>query len=299
MTEKSVLLSGASGMLGTALLQKFVKVGWHVTALYNNNPIAFQHELISPIKVDIQNKAELSTKLNGKLFDVFIHCAACTNLELCEQDLSVALSANVVGTKNLLDVIRRSDGVTTKTVYISSDAVYPDVGGSKLESLTACPSTIYGLTKLWGEQLISLYSPQSLIFRTTIIGPAANQFISWIIQHGNAQREIPLFTDVYFTPISVDNLSEIIYLAIVKNLADIYNAGATDSMSKAQFGKLVLTEANLPCKIKPTELSSLRSSVKRSHNMSLDSTALYDALQHPGFSIIDAVKSAVATLKRP
>ena len=182
-------------------------------------------------------------------------------MELCEQDLSVALSANVVGTKNLLDVIRRSDGVTTKIVYISSDAVYPDVPGFKSETLPASPSTTYGLTKLWGEQLIALLSPAALIFRTTIIGPDPKQFISWIIRHGHENREIPLFTDVSFTPIAVDQLSEIIYLSIMRNLSGKFNAGSTDAMSKAEFGQLVLTEAKLQGKIKPTELGSLRSSV--------------------------------------
>jgi dTDP-4-dehydrorhamnose reductase len=297
MTSKSVLLSGASGMLGSALLEKFVAQGWHVTALYRSHPVRISHSLISPIKLDIQNRSEVLGALSGRVFDAIVHCAASTNLEQCESDLPAAFLANVVGTKNLLDTIGAENSKTCKFVYISSDAVYPDIDGLKTEEVTPRPSSVYGLTKLWGEQVTSAYSQNSLILRTTIIGPDPGQFCSWIMNHAVEKMALPLFSDVWFSPISVGNLSEVICRSIEKNLSGVYNAGSLDLITKADFGKLFLSRAEKLCDLKLISLRSLPSKVRRNFNMSLDSGRIYRDLEIPGFTVLDSVGSVLRTMR--
>jgi dTDP-4-dehydrorhamnose reductase len=297
MSGKSILLSGASGMLGTALLENFVQLGWRVTALYRSHQVRVSHSLISPIKLDIQNRNEVLSALSGCVFDVIVHCAASTNLEQCEEDLPAALSANVVGTKNLLDTIGAENSKTCKFVYISSDAVYPDVDGPKTEDVPPRPSSVYGLTKLWGEQVTSAYAQDSLILRTTIIGPDQGQFCSWIMNHALEKKALSLFSDVWFSPISVGNLSDVICRSIDKNLIGIYNAGSLDAVSKADFGKLLLSESAKSCDLKLSSLRSLPSKVKRNFNMSLDSGRIYRDLQIQGFTVRDSIDSVLRTVR--
>ena len=294
MAPKSILLSGASGMLGTALLEKFIALGWRVTALHRSTPLKIAHDLISPVRVDIENRSEVMQALAGINFDVFIHCAAITNLELCETDFSSALAVNVVGTKNLLDLVTDGRNRQTKVIYISSDAVYPDVPGIKSEKLSPRPSSVYGLTKLWGEDVACMAEPEVLILRTTIVGPDPGQVCSWILKRATDSGSLPLFSDVLFTPINADNLSDIIYLSIVKNLSGIYNAGSVDVISKADFGKIVLAEAGLRCPIELTSLKSLKSEVRRSFNMSLNSMRLYRDLGVAGFKVRDSIIGVLA-----
>jgi dTDP-4-dehydrorhamnose reductase len=285
-------------MLGSALLEKFVAQGWYVTALRNKNEIKYSHELINPVRVNIENISELKEALAGRRFDAFIHCAASTNLELCESDFSAALAANVIGTKNLLEVVMATGGLGTKVVYISSDAVYPDVDGPKSEDIPPRPATIYGATKLWGENLTLMFAPDALILRTTIVGPDAGQFCSWILKHAAESRPVPLFSDVLFTPISCEHLSDVILAALAKNLAGIYNAGGAEVISKADFGQVVLSEAGIKCSVELTSLKSMKSRVKRSFNMSLNSSRFYRDLGIEGFKIRDTIRNVLKMSSR-
>ena len=71
-------------------------------------------------------------------------------------------------------------------------------------------------------------------------------------------------------------------------------AGSVDVISKADFGKIVLAEAGLRCPIELTSLKSLKSEVRRSFNMSLNSMRLYRDLGVAGFKVRDSIIGVLA-----
>ncbi len=272
MTQKAVLVTGASGMLGTEFVRVLSK-HYKVYALWNRCQVTVESANVTPIKVDLTDKDAVHAALEGVQCDEIVHCAALINLGVCEQDFEQALRVNVLATKNLIDILSLYSG-QARFIYISSDAVYPDCRGDKPESMPTQPSTAYGFTKKWSEDLVnSRWSSKSIVLRTTIVGPAPNQFFMWVLDKARRAEEIPLFDDVAFSPISTrDFVLKTHKMIQNEDIEGIYNLGGDQSITKSDFGQLILKAIESKCPIKLTSVKSMQSGVARSLNMSLDST---------------------------
>ena len=284
-----VFITGASGMLGSAVVETFAKKGWHVSAQFRSRSILTANEHTTTIQADLTDPSSIERLSQAGPFDLIVHCAAGTNLESCENEFASAIAQNCLATHHVVEIAKKSQNPSLKLIYISSDAVYPDIVEAKQESLAPNPATAYGLTKYWGEMLVHQRWPNSLVLRTTIVGSAPAQFCAWIVSQAIRQRPITLFSDVTFTPISVGHLSEVIFKSFQSNLQGTFNVGSTDRITKADFGRELLGSLELNGVIQPCSLNSLNSRVKRSFNMTLDSTKMYRALGSEGFSVKDSI----------
>jgi dTDP-4-dehydrorhamnose reductase len=124
----------------------------------------------------------------------------------------------------------------TTLVYISTDQVY-DGPGEHGEDVVA-PCNVYGLTKLWGEDLCRRL-PRHLVLRTNFFaigaGPAVG-LAAWLIDALGRQTPITVFDDVYFNPLYGKDLADILCSTIEAGLIGTYNVGASGGgMSKAEF----------------------------------------------------------------
>ena len=104
-----------------------------------------------------------------------IHAAAIPDLDACEADPDRALLVNVEGTRHVVEAARE---IGAAVVYISTDAV---LGGKKqtpyTESDPADPPSVYGRTKLLGEQIVGGL-PNHWIFRVSVLfGPGRANFV--------------------------------------------------------------------------------------------------------------------------
>ena len=145
-----VFLTGSSGILGTDIAGQLTQGG---------------HEILPFTSSDIRlgNYADVKKKMHDYKPDVVIHCAAMTNVDLCEDDKHAALLTNVVGSQNMAIA---ADKINAKIVYISSCGVY---GNGKTEPYNELddtnPLTYHHFTKLEGEKRVKEHNKQFLIVR--------------------------------------------------------------------------------------------------------------------------------------
>ena len=106
-----------------------------------------------------------------------------------------------------------------------------------------------------------------------------------------------LFHDVFFSPISVQELSIIIEKIIQKPIYGLYHCGSSDSISKYQFGKKMSEIFQLSdSKINKVSIDSLNLKAKRPKNMSLSNLKLLT--KYPNLKKYLLVNSQINLLKK-
>jgi dTDP-4-dehydrorhamnose reductase len=156
-----VAITGAAGLFGSGLVQVF----------------STRHTVcpLTRTEADITKPGEVHAALTTVRPDIIIHSAAIPDLDLCEAEPAKAHLANVEGTRH---VVQSGGELGAGVAYISTDAVFD---GHKrtpyTESDPANPPTVYGRTKLLGEQIVQAL-PNHWIFRVSVLfGPGKTNFI--------------------------------------------------------------------------------------------------------------------------
>ncbi len=161
-----VLLTGGAGFIGSATAELLSSKGYIpiiVDSLYsgsiNNIRDLVEKKKAIFVKADVSNLSELEGKVKSLLKDAesVIHLAAMINVLEVMENPKRAFDVNVAGTLHILELSRRYD--VERVVYASSVAVYGEPKELPIvESHPKDPSNFYGLTKLFGEELLWRYN---------------------------------------------------------------------------------------------------------------------------------------------
>ena len=270
-----LLVTGASGRLGQRLALSFPSgvecVRTAQRTKLDSDPNYFVANLARP--------QEASALLDAVRPDAIVHCAALTNVDRCNIDPAAAFRINVQITRHLTDWIReKSSG--TKFAYISTDQVYSGAGPHR-EELPA-PINTYGLTKLWGEDLVRRLD-NFLVARTNFFGlfPGAKRsFADWLIEGLNKGNTLTLFDDVLFNPLHVDQLCEVLVSLLEKNALGTLNIGSVGpGLSKADFGFRVAEKLGLDTsRLTRTNVSTANLTAPRPNDMRMSIAACESVL---------------------
>ncbi len=282
-------VTGASGMLGNALLSQLSK-SHHVFATSRNTGLLGKN--INWDCFDLTNLDLLKIWLNKNNLDIVIHCAAIVDVDFCEENFNLSKALHVDTTEVISNYMQSSNG---KLIYISTDSVFD---GKKLgcydESEITNPLNIYAKTKLQGEQ-IALSIDDGLVLRTNIIGWTNNDktsFFEWLLENLIKKNNINLFDDVYFSPITVNDLSLIIEYILQNPIYGLYNCASSDSISKYDFGLKVCEIFDLSSSnISRVSVDTMNFKATRPKNMGLDVSKITSDLVYNLPSAIDSIKS--------
>lgn len=156
-----VAVTGSAGLFGHALVKVFAKKH-QVTGLTRRD-------------ADITRGEEIRAALARARPDVVVHPAGIPSLDICEADPARGFLVNFHGTRNVVEAARE---LGAGVAYISTDAVFD---GKKTapygETDPTLPPTVYGRTKLRGEQIVQGLS-RYWIFRVSVLfGPGKTNFI--------------------------------------------------------------------------------------------------------------------------
>jgi FlaA1/EpsC-like NDP-sugar epimerase len=136
-----VTLSGASGFLGTGLIDRFLKLGYEVHALGHSEKKTVEgNKNCSWAIGDITDKEFCKDNIKG---DLVIHCAAQKHIPIAEKNPEFSIKNNILGTLNVFQ--SALDNKVKEVVFISTDKAYE-------------PETIYGMTKSVGEWLCEYFN---------------------------------------------------------------------------------------------------------------------------------------------
>ncbi len=239
--NKKVLITGASGLLGLELIRCAKKSGYNVVGTYNTNP-DLTDKNFKNLKCDIGDAkaVNLLDKKVGKI-DIIFHCASMTNIDKCDKNREASWQANVVGTRNIVELSKKHG---SKLIYISTGSVFSGEKGNYKEDDTPDPKNFYSWTKLLGEEAVLAYE-KGIVVRAVPIGihgigrPQAN-FMEWLVDSVSNNRSFNLFNDVYINAISAKSLAEILLKVPKVFKKGVLHIGSRDRLSKAEIGQAVI-----------------------------------------------------------
>ena len=265
-----VLVLGGNGMLGTQVV-KHLSEEFEVYTIGRTKCISSK----THIDIDINNSTELSTFLKANFFHFIINSAAIIDHIACELNPVDCLKINALINKILLECTEE----TTRLIYISSDAVFSDFTKERLPASPTSAQSMYGLSKELGEKILisSNKFRNYLIIRTTIVGFNSNKkgYIEWIINSLKNGKQITLFDDVVFNPISIYKISSILKTLILSDKINrnILHLNSSEKTTKYHFGHLLAQNLKLNIEqIKKGSLKDYNSKGNRCFNQFLDIT---------------------------
>ena len=236
----NTIIFGASGQLGQCL-----KI---VADKQNFQGLVFPDEkdanILDPDKLD-----SLFQQYQPKYI---INCAAYTAVDKAEIDIELARKINKDGPDNLAKLCKRYH---TTFIQISTDFIFE---GNSTQLLTednvARPISIYGLTKLEGEEVITAQITQYYILRTSwLYSEYGNNFVKTMLKLGQERKELKIIADQIGTPTYAIDLAELI-LNIIKagnNQYGVYHYSNEGVTSWYDFAKGIFDIAQLPVKVFP------------------------------------------------
>jgi dTDP-4-dehydrorhamnose reductase len=282
-----ILITGASGLLGSKLAELAISLGYDVYSCYNQH----MPEDGVPIKLDVADWEMVKAVLERVMPDVIIHSAAVTNVDLCERNRELAFKVNVVGTRNLVEFAGGS-----YFIYISTDYVFDGEKGLYKEGDIPNPINYYGYTKFEAEKLVINSGLDYLIVRPSVIygsRPASGKtnFALWLIDMLSKGNEVRLLTDQYVSPTLNTNLASMILEAIRKGLTGVFHMSGGERISRFDFGiKLAEVFGFNPELIKKANMSQMNWIAKRPRDSSLDVSKACGVLKNKPLKVYESLK---------
>jgi dTDP-4-dehydrorhamnose reductase len=244
-----LLITGGTGLLGGALTSFFNRKNFEVVTLGKSAQAS--------LSADLTNLDETTNIIKLIRPNIIINLIANTNVDLCEIDINSAYRSNVLPIKNLCQVISDLQP-NTHIIHFSTDMVYDGVGLKSESDVVICNN--YALSKLAGE--LVMCNMFGTVIRTNFFGKSQTSgrvsFSDWIINSLSTDNQINVFEDVFFSPLSMDTLCEMVNLVINQKIPGLFNLGSRDGMSKADFAYSLASLLKLPIdKMKRIQVSSL------------------------------------------
>lgn len=184
-----ILISGGKGMLGRTLQRRLA-----------------DHELmIADLpEVDITRIASVTAALAAFRPQVVIHGAALTAVDRCESERDLAFAVNAIGSANVAIACQRAGA---RLIAISTDYVFPgDADRPYHEGDTPGPRTVYGQSKLAGEDAVRAHCPDHVILRIAwLYGAGGPSFVHAMLKLGATPGAAAKVVDDQFgNPTSTD-----------------------------------------------------------------------------------------------
>jgi dTDP-4-dehydrorhamnose reductase len=269
---KNILFFGGSSLLAT-VWANYWKERYNIFLTQHQQSI--QVVGVKLIQIQKISEAKLKTIILSHDIDLLINCVGLTSVEQCQLNPTKAnyLNAEVPSILAKICFEQKVD-----FIQISTDHLFEGIEAMKSELDIPKPLNQYAYTKLKGEQNSINNNSKALIIRTNFFGVGPNykpSFSDIITSALKCNQKIKLFNDVFFTPIHIHELADIVLKLLKENKKGIYNVVSNERISKYDFGILIAESLNLPKSlILQGSISKRKDLVKRPKDMSLSNDKL-------------------------
>lgn len=258
-----ILITGCNGQLGNEiqLLEK-----QHPQHTFFNTDVA---------ELDITNPEAIGKFVEENHIDGIVNCAAYTAVDKAESDTDFCRKLNADAPGYLAEAIERQGGWM---IQISTDYVFDGTQHTPYrEDDATCPNSVYGRTKLEGEENVTSRCRRSMVIRTAwLYSTFGNNFVKTMLRLGREKPELGVIFDQIGTPTYARDLAVAIFAAIKKGVVPgIYHFSNEGVASWYDFTLAIHRLAGIDsCRVRPIHTTDYPTPATRPHYSVLDKSKI-------------------------
>ena len=231
---KKLLITGCNGQLGRALNR--VYEGEQVQIINTDVP-----------ELDITNLDAVMRLVREQKPDVIMNCGAMTAVDLCESQYEKAFQINALGPRNL-SIASRETGA--KLFQISTDYVFSGCADHPyVETDQPDPQSVYGSTKLAGEQFVRDFADRYFIIRTAWLYGEGKNFAATMLRLAESNDTVRVVSDQFGTPTSALELAKMMYVLEPTENYGVFHGTCEGQCSWADFASEIFRLAGKDTKV--------------------------------------------------
>jgi len=280
-----ILVLGATGLLGSDLVPTLKDRGIEVIT-----PSSTEFDITDPTHC-----GKIPAEDLGR-FDWVVNCAAYTKVDLAEAEQDAAYHLNSLGPSMLA---RACAMANTRLIHISTDYVFDGESKSPYSEDDATnPQSVYGASKLEGEQAVIAASPIHVVFRTSwLYGSHGPSFVKTVLRLLKLGNPVRIVNDQLGCPTSTTGLGDAIARAIELEIpGGIYHATGQTPLTWFEFASTIKQLAGNVTELTPIATEDYPTAAKRPKNSVLSNAKLIEIGIEIDPNLADPLKKVIADL---
>lgn len=283
---KNILVTGANGQLGNEM------------RLLANDNREYNYYFTDIAELDICNEAAVLSFVQDNKIDIIVNCAAYTAVDKAEDNEELCNRLNNIAVGYLAKAVQTNNG---SIIHVSTDYVFDGTNHIPYkETDSTCPNSVYGVTKLAGEEAVLRECNNAMIIRTAwLYSPFGNNFVKTMIKLGTERDSLGVIFDQIGTPTYARDLAVAIFAAINKGIVPgRYHFSNEGVCSWYDFTKSIHRIAGINnCKVKPLHTEDYPSKAPRPNYSVLDKTKIKETynieIPHWEESLVDCINELI------
>lgn len=290
-----ILITGCNGQLGSELT-KILREGRSEIGPIPEVMINAQLDSIDLDDLDITDINASSLYITAASPDIIINCAAYTDVDACEANREDAFRVNAIGARNMAICAEK---IGAKLVHLSTDYVFAgDAERPYSEFDLPAPKSVYGLTKLAGEDYVRQFSTRWFIVRTAwLYGLSGRNFVKTILKRASETGKLKVVDDQIGNPTNAADLAHhILKIAAVGEYGLCHCTGKGEC-SWYEFAKKIVEYSGIKAMVEPCTSDEYPRPARRPSYSSLDHMMLRSTVGDEMRSWQEALRSFLKLYK--
>lgn len=225
--------------------------------------------------LDITNVQQLTSYFSKNKLDYCINCAAFTDVDLAEEQSELAYAVNAEGPKNIAMLCLKHN---VKLIQISTDFVFDGKKDTPyLETDAPNPLSVYGASKLQGEQNIQHNMDNYFIIRTSwLYSEYGNNFMKTMLKLSATHKQLNVVSDQIGSPTNAGDLAELLIKIVLSSSTNygVYHYSNLGAISWYNFACGIFAQFKRNVEVRPIKTKEYPTAAKR-----------------PMYSVLDTKKS--------
>lgn len=230
MLTNAIWITGAKGRVGSYLTHELERRGYQV--------------LPTGTEVDVCDLEAVNLFAGSNRPAAVINCAALAGRDRAIKNPTEAYRVNAIGARN---VAIASAEVGAKLVHLSTDDVYEQTLRSRVNEFdTPSPDSVYGKSKLAGEDFVSRLNREHIIIRSSwIYAGYAGGSLRQLLERARAGVRSPQLSDQVGSPTSISTYADYVIALMEAGEYGTFHVSCAGACSRLEFAREALVLAGI------------------------------------------------------